>query len=177
MYYWRAASYCAFFCGENGSTQRKFIKKFFLFTVGSVCRVKLVTTGWQMFCWWRGWNGCAELAETTDKRLLCCGFRRTGKAMGQMYQCWWRLCQGSNITCCMFYIHLWTTYWLFLVNNWINTYTASSSHQWSDISHQINCGVCTETRTSIRNRVQGVDAARQTQTFCPLRNIVRDKTS
>jgi transposase len=31
----------------------------------------------------------AEVAETTDKRLLCCGFRRTGKAMGQVYQCWW----------------------------------------------------------------------------------------
>jgi hypothetical protein len=26
-----------------------------------------------------------EVAETTVKRLLCCGFRRTGKAMGQMY--------------------------------------------------------------------------------------------
>jgi hypothetical protein len=25
-----------------------------------------------------------EVAETTDKRLLCCGFRRTGKAMRQM---------------------------------------------------------------------------------------------
>jgi hypothetical protein len=25
-----------------------------------------------------------EVAETTVKRLLCCGFRRTGKAMGQV---------------------------------------------------------------------------------------------
>jgi hypothetical protein len=29
----------------------------------------------------------AEVAETAVKRLLCCGFRRTGKAMGQVYQC------------------------------------------------------------------------------------------
>jgi hypothetical protein len=29
----------------------------------------------------------AEVVETTV-RLLCCGFRRTGKAMGQVYQCW-----------------------------------------------------------------------------------------
>jgi hypothetical protein len=29
----------------------------------------------------------AEVAETTVKRLLCCGFRRTGKAIGQAYQC------------------------------------------------------------------------------------------
>jgi hypothetical protein len=29
----------------------------------------------------------AEVAETTVKRLLCCGFRRTGKAMGQVYRC------------------------------------------------------------------------------------------
>jgi hypothetical protein len=33
------------FCGQNDSTQRIFTKKFFLFTVGSVCRVKRFTTG------------------------------------------------------------------------------------------------------------------------------------
>jgi hypothetical protein len=48
----------------------------------------------------------AEVAET-------CGFRRTGKAMGQVYQCWWRICreisvffQVPNITCFTFYIDL-----------------------------------------------------------------------
>jgi hypothetical protein len=30
----------------------------------------------------------AEVAEKTLKRFLCCGFRLTGKAMGQVYQCW-----------------------------------------------------------------------------------------
>jgi hypothetical protein len=39
----------------------------------------------------------AEVAETTIKRLLCCGFRRTGKAMGQMYHCWWRVCRDINV--------------------------------------------------------------------------------
>jgi hypothetical protein len=29
----------------------------------------------------------------TIKCLLCCGFRRTGKAMGQVNQCWWRICR------------------------------------------------------------------------------------
>jgi hypothetical protein len=29
----------------------------------------------------------AEMAETTVKTLVWCGFRRTGKAMRQMYQC------------------------------------------------------------------------------------------
>jgi hypothetical protein len=28
-----------------------------------------------------------KVAETTVKRLICCGFRRTKKAMGQVYQC------------------------------------------------------------------------------------------
>jgi hypothetical protein len=77
---------------------------------------------WQMFCWWqRGWNGGAEVAETTVKRLLCCEFQHTGKAMGQVYQCWWRICRkinvfpGLNITCLAFYIHLWCIYWLFIV--------------------------------------------------------------
>jgi hypothetical protein len=38
-----------------------------------------------------------EVAETTDKRLLCCGFRRTIKATGQVYQCLWRICQEINV--------------------------------------------------------------------------------
>jgi hypothetical protein len=39
----------------------------------------------------------AEVAETTVKRLLCFGFRRTGKAMGQVYQRWWRICREINV--------------------------------------------------------------------------------
>jgi hypothetical protein len=38
-----------------------------------------------------------EVTETTEKRLLCCGFRRTGKAMGQVYQCWWRICREIDV--------------------------------------------------------------------------------
>jgi hypothetical protein len=34
------------FCGQNDSMQRIFIKKCFLFMVGSVCHVKGFTTGW-----------------------------------------------------------------------------------------------------------------------------------
>jgi hypothetical protein len=37
------------------------------------------------------------VAETTVKRLLCCGFRRTGKAMRQVYQCWWRICLEIHV--------------------------------------------------------------------------------
>jgi hypothetical protein len=37
------------------------------------------------------------VAETV-KALLCCGFRRTGKAMGQVYQCWWRICREINVS-------------------------------------------------------------------------------
>jgi hypothetical protein len=32
-----------------------------------------------------------EVAEKTIKRLLCYGFRRNNKAMGQVYQCWWKI--------------------------------------------------------------------------------------
>jgi hypothetical protein len=35
------------FCGQKDSVQRIFIKKCFLFTVGSVCHVKRFTAGWQ----------------------------------------------------------------------------------------------------------------------------------
>jgi hypothetical protein len=30
----------------------------------------------------------AEVIEITVKRILCCAIRRTGKAMGQVYQYW-----------------------------------------------------------------------------------------
>jgi hypothetical protein len=39
----------------------------------------------------------AEVAETTVKRLLCCVFRRIGKAMGQMFQCWLRICREKKM--------------------------------------------------------------------------------
>jgi hypothetical protein len=111
-------------CGQKGSMQRLFIKKNFLFTAGIACRVKRFTTVWQTFRWWRrGWNGGAEVA--TVKRLLCCGFRCTGKAIGQVYQCWWRICRevnvffsGSNIACFTFYIHLLRIYWPSLLHSW-----------------------------------------------------------
>jgi hypothetical protein len=54
----------------------------------------------------------ADVAETTVKILLLCGFRRTGKAIKQAYRCWWRICRkinvllGSNIACFTFYIHI-----------------------------------------------------------------------
>jgi hypothetical protein len=55
----------------------------------------------------RWWNWSRELAETTVKRLLCCGFVRTGKAMAQMCQCWWRICREisfSRFEYHMFYV-------------------------------------------------------------------------
>jgi hypothetical protein len=39
----------------------------------------------------------AEVVETTVKRLLCSGVRTTGKAMRQVYQCWWRICREINV--------------------------------------------------------------------------------
>jgi hypothetical protein len=95
--YYRGAAFCCFFCGQKDSVQRISIKKCFLFTVGNVCRLKRFITGWQMLCWWRSWNGGAGVAGTTIKRRLCCGFRRTGKAMGQVYQCWWRICRELSV--------------------------------------------------------------------------------
>jgi hypothetical protein len=87
------------FCGQKDSMQRIFIKKCFLFMVGSVCSVKRFTTvsrnslkdvrKSQMMP--------GEVAETTVKRLQCCGFRRTGKAIGQVYRCWLKICREINV--------------------------------------------------------------------------------
>jgi hypothetical protein len=31
--------------------------------------------------------------EATVKIVLCCRFRRPGKAIGEAYGCWWRICR------------------------------------------------------------------------------------
>jgi hypothetical protein len=85
-------------CGQKDSMQSMFMKKCLLYTVGSVRRLKRFTIGWQIFV-------DDEAVETKvrkwlrrrSKKLLCCWFRRTGKAMGQVYQCWWRICRDINI--------------------------------------------------------------------------------
>jgi hypothetical protein len=45
VYYRRAAFFVSIFCWQKDSIQRIFLKKLFLFMVGSVCRVKGLTTG------------------------------------------------------------------------------------------------------------------------------------
>jgi hypothetical protein len=45
VYYRRATICCAFFCGQKDSMHRILIKKYILFTAGSVCRIKRLTTG------------------------------------------------------------------------------------------------------------------------------------
>jgi hypothetical protein len=51
-----------------------------------------------------------EVAETKVKRLKCCGFRHSGKDMGQEYQCLWRICREINafsrFEYLMFYVDL-----------------------------------------------------------------------
>jgi hypothetical protein len=105
--------------------QSIFIKKCFLFTVGSVCRIKRLTTEWRN-CHLVGEcftddeeveTEVRKLLRQQSKRFLCCGFRRTGKAMGEVYQCWWRRICGeinafSRFKYHMFYvyIHLWPVY-------------------------------------------------------------------
>jgi hypothetical protein len=104
-----------FFCGQRDSMQRTFITKCFLFTLGSVCSVNRFTTGSR--------NSVKDVRKSqvmkrrygfgrdNSQRIICCGFRRSGKEIGQMYQCWRRIWKNkfspcSNITCFTFYIHL-----------------------------------------------------------------------
>jgi hypothetical protein len=37
------------------------------------------------------------VAEATVEKLICSGFRLGGKALGQVYQCWWRICREIKI--------------------------------------------------------------------------------
>jgi hypothetical protein len=48
------------------------------------------------------------------KKLLCCGFRRTGKAMWQVYQCWWRIYR--EIFVCSFQYHMFYVFYQFIAH-------------------------------------------------------------
>jgi hypothetical protein len=99
--YYRRATFCYaffFFLWTKG-LNAKGVHKCFLFTGGSVCRVKRFTT--------RSRNALKDVRKSqmvpdeVRKRLRQhskdCGFRRTGKAMRQVYQCWWRICREINV--------------------------------------------------------------------------------
>jgi hypothetical protein len=49
VYYRRVGLSCVFSCRQKDSMQRIFIKTCFLFTVGSVCRVKRFNLGGKLF--------------------------------------------------------------------------------------------------------------------------------
>jgi hypothetical protein len=87
-------------CGRRDSMKRISLEKLFMFTRKCLSRKavhKWVQKFSRTFESRRWWNGGAELAETTVKKLLCCGFRRTGEEMGQVYQCCWRICREINV--------------------------------------------------------------------------------
>jgi hypothetical protein len=76
------------------------------------------TTRWQMFRWWRiSWNGGAEVAETTVKRLYVAGIEalvnRWDKCINVVGGYFEKkmLSSGSNTTYFIFVVHLWPTYW------------------------------------------------------------------
>jgi hypothetical protein len=79
--------YVVDFCGKKYAVQRIFIKKYFLFTVGKCVTRKAVHNWVEKFS--QGHSKVidnaqhpgAEVAETTVKRLVYCGFRGTDKAM------------------------------------------------------------------------------------------------
>jgi hypothetical protein len=95
------------FCEQKGSIQRILLKKYFLFTVRSVYRVKRFTTGSRNSL--KDFRKSQMMPDQVQKwlsRLLCCWFRCTGKAMFFFY------IRISHVT---FYIHLWPIYWLLIL--------------------------------------------------------------
>jgi hypothetical protein len=89
VYYWTAAFCCAFFCEEKGLNSKDIHKEMFPI-YGGKCLSRKAVHNWVAnvsLTTKRLKRRCEEVAGTTVKRLLGCRFRRTGKAMGQVYEC------------------------------------------------------------------------------------------
>jgi hypothetical protein len=94
--------FCVFLLWEKEHNAKDIIKEMFRVYGGKCSSCKAVLSWVEKFS-----QGCskstdnarsgAQMAETRVKILLCYGFRSTDKAMGQVYQCWWRICRETNV--------------------------------------------------------------------------------
>jgi hypothetical protein len=115
------------FCVQKDSMKILFIKKCFLCQGGKWLSRKTDHT------WANKRFADDEAVETyvwkwlwqQSKRFLCCGFRHTGKAMGQVYQCWWWTYREINVV-------FWFEYHMFYVLYPFVTYLLT-------LPRQINC--------------------------------------
>jgi hypothetical protein len=125
LYYRIAALCCTFFLrGAKGLSAKDNHKEMFPVQNGKCWSHKAFSNWVEKFS-----QGRSKVADDeTDVRkwlrqgskdLICYGFRRTGKAMEQVYQCWWRYVKNyfsfPRLEYHMFYIHLWPIYWLCLI--------------------------------------------------------------
>jgi hypothetical protein len=92
--YYRRVAFCCAFLWAKGLSAKVILKEMFPVYVRKclsckvfhnwVVNVSLMT------------EVKTEVTEATVKRLLCCRFRRTGKVMQQVYECWWRIYREIN---------------------------------------------------------------------------------
>jgi hypothetical protein len=94
----KAAFSCAFFFMAKELTSKDIHKE--MFTVGNIYHVKRFIT-WlrnSLKDVWKSPVRCGSGRDNRQKTFLCSAFGRTGKAIGQVYQCWWRICREINVT-------------------------------------------------------------------------------
>jgi hypothetical protein len=101
-YYRKAALCCAFFELEKRLNAKDIHKVIFRVHCGKFLSRKAVHNWVEKFSQGRSnvaddARPGAELAKTIIKRLLCGGFRHVGNAMGQVYQCSWRIFREINV--------------------------------------------------------------------------------
>jgi hypothetical protein len=87
------------FLWARGPTAKDIYKEMFLVYGGKCLSHKVVHNWIEKFS--QGHSKVADDAQpghpveilTVKRLLLCSGFRSTGTAMAQVYECWWRICQ------------------------------------------------------------------------------------
>jgi hypothetical protein len=90
MYYCKAVFCCAFLWAKG--LNAKGIHKEIIPVYGGKCHVKRFSLGGKRFSVDEEVEMEAQKwLRQQSKDFYASGFGRTGKAMGQMYQCWWRI--------------------------------------------------------------------------------------
>jgi hypothetical protein len=130
-----------FFCGQRDSVQRVFITSFHVYD--GKCLSRKAVHNWATDVSLMTKRLKPEARKWLRQRSEDCGCPRTGKAMGKVYQCWWRICREVNVFCRFKYrmfcdLYQFMTYLLTLPRVFVSSKSAASRNSPCLVTQPLN---------------------------------------